>query len=204
MSVDHHVGLICNNHEHIVFNDKDDASCFFHLQLNTYKKCIALLKTFKSIVNDLLLKRFSIIDNDTRVKEIINSSVSILYSNMLSLFMAQYKTNALFNLSVTNKSVKNYKVSVSYSKHKMQQVFSYKINSLRFQINTLDNAIIKIIHNDMCNIPESVIFIGKKSNDSIDDMLENYKLSIDIAIDKLKVHEYTFTCLLNNFTQATK
>jgi hypothetical protein len=201
MSVDHHVSKICNNTDHVIFNDKGNTRCFFQLQLDTYQKCIKLLNTFKNLLQDLISKQFSVHDNDSRIKEIVNVSLSILYGNLVTLLTTKYKSRQLFNLSINKDTIPGYKLITNYSNCGVCQTMSYKINSIRLQFNESTINMIKIVHNNMYNLPESIIFIGKKVNNdiSVDALLVDYLLTLDLAIDKLKVHEYTFICLLNSF-----
>lgn len=200
MSVDHHIAKICNNIEQITFNDKVSARCFFQLQLDAYKKCIMFLNSFKSLISDLSSKTFSVYNNKDRINEIINVSMSILYGNLISVLTVKYKTKQIFNISTTQFTEPGYKILINYSRGGTKQIMSYKINSIRLQFNELATNMIKIVHNNTCNIPESVIFIGKRLDENdTDSMLDEYSQSINLAIDKLKVHEYTFICLLNNF-----
>jgi len=201
MSIEHHMQKICNNDIHIQFTNINDINCFFRLQLDAYKKSINLLKSFKIRINELITKQFSLYDNESRVKEIINSSITLLYGNMLTLFATKYRNIQLFNLSINEQSVPGYRVCINYCEQGVCQSFIYKINSLRLQHNNKNLQMIKIVHNNIYNIPESIILIGEKTlkMETLNEILINYIKSIDLAIDKLKVYEYNFINLINNF-----
>lgn len=205
MSIKHHSINIHNNTNIVTFNSKELALSFFQLQLSAYKKCIELLKTFGTLLEDLSTRTFSIHDNESRVREIINNSVSVLYSNLLTTLTTVIRSKQLFNLSITSTTNPGYTVNVNIKSDDIKQNLSYKINSIRLQINTSTSMnMIKWVQNDSCNIPEMVSLIGHKGDLSLEKTIDEYKTTINLTIDKLKVHELSYINLINNFISTTR
>ena len=194
---------IKNNTSNIIFNNKALAQSFFYSQLSAYKKCIELLKTFGQLIHDLGSKQFSIHDNESRVREIINKSIVILYSNLLSTLTVSIRSKQLFNLSSTNVTVPGYIININLQTNEIKQNLSYKINSIRLQLNEENQMnMIKWVQNDDKNLPEMISIIGKKEDLDLQSTINIYKETINLSIDKLKVYELYFINLMNSFNDV--
>ena len=204
MSIDHYTSKICNNECTVMFCDGESLLSFLSLQRCAYKKCIDLLRTFGTLLEDLKTRMFSKYDNDASIKAIINRSIIVLYSNLLVALTTSYKRKQLFNLSITSSTIPGYKLVARNRQRDCVQNISYKINSFRLQLNTdLDLNMIKWVHNDNCNLPEHILFIGKlRTYECTIDILNEYILSVNLAIDKLKIYELVYIALIKSCTQS--
>ena len=203
MLMSDHCTNIKNNTTRIIFNNKALAQSFFYSQLSAYKKCIELLKTFGQLIQDLGEKQFSIHDNESRVREIINKSIVILYSNLLSTLTVSIRSKQLFNISLTSETEPGYIININIQNNDTNQKLSYKINSIRLQINEEnDMNMIKWIQNDDNDLPEMISIIGKKEDSDLQSTISTYRETINLTIDKLKVYELSFINLMNNFNDV--
>ena len=206
MSIDLCMSVINNNKKMCMFKNFDNLIHFFKLQLDTYKQCSTFLSSFITLIDNLLEKQFSLFNNDEHIMTIINNTISILYNNLLILFTKKYLNNQLFNLSTNSITCPGYTINCSTKLKDVQYNLSYFITSMRIQINRdISCHMIKIIHNDHLNIPQSVILIGEKlKNNDIVTMLNKYKSSLIIALDKIKIYELSCICLINNLIDMVK
>lgn len=204
MSVDLHLSEIKNNIKSCIFNRSNDLLQLFHLQMETYKKCSKLLRMFIKLIDDLLTKQFTSVDE--HIMTLINTNISILYSNMVILFTQTLSKRQIFNLSLDTCTVPGYSVKCLIRNKNVQNELSYFITSLRIQINREFNFnMIKIVHNDYNNIPNNVILIGKKFNsENIVEILECYKETLLKTIDNIKVYEMSYICYINTLNEILK
>lgn len=119
------------------------------------------------------------------------------------LFTQKYIRYQIFNLSTSSETIPGYSVICDNKSKDVYNTLSYYITSVRLQINRDSSYnMIKIVHNDHNDMPQSIIFIGKKFTDeSISKILDTFKTSLILAVDKLKVYELSYICLINNLKE---
>jgi len=200
MSIDACMTTINNNKHIVTIKNFDNLIQFFKLQLDTYKQCSSFISSFITLIDNLLEKQFSLYNNTEHIITIINNSISILYNNLIILFTKKYMNHQLFNLSTNSVTCPGYTVHCSTKVKGVSYNLTYFITSLRIQMNSdISYNMIKIVHNDKYNIPQSIILIGKKNiNDNVEAILNIYKQSLIITLDKMKIYELSCICLINN------
>ena len=164
---------------------------FFYNLVQAYKKTIQLLENFILLINNLINKTFCTEDNEKQSRQIIINAIYSIYNNIIMIFTSSINNIQLTNISTTIKCLPGFKIYNKEINCNLKKNIYFFINSFRIQY--YEQGVIKIVYNDINNLPENILFIGNKENN-----IQLIKESIIKAIRKLKIIQMNYIQVLNN------
>ena len=190
--------VIIRNNEHCyrIYKARTVLKFFYNL-VNAYKKFINILNTFLLLIEELLIKTFTVNNNNENIITLLDNRIISLHNDILMIFTASLYDIQLHNISTTTTTCPGYKIYTMEEICDIKSNIYYFINSFRIQ---LYEGLIKLVFNDSNNLPESILFIGYNVNKNLncEDILNKCKSNTLLAIDKIKIIQMKYIQINNS------